>query len=153
MFSNHTQRPALSLLSRISMTGFLTCHSHGFLNQRNTKTPTGTSYQTMGTSSSRMLTSTEGTSLSLAAHPLALLLSWIGRNQGGIQTIGNIVKHTTHAGLRMNGDETGSTTFYVLECKNFWCSQNTRWQWGPCENFFCLDIIILCTFLKLSSCH
>lgn len=134
MFFKHTQTPALSLLSRISMTGFLTCHSHGFLNQRNTKTPTGISYQTVGTLSLRMLTSTEGTSLSLAPHPLAFLLSWIGGNQGGIQTIGNFVKRTTPAGLR-NGHETSSTTFYVLECKNFWCFQNTQWRWGPRENF------------------
>lgn len=143
MFFNHSQTPALSLPSRISMTGFLTCHSHGFLNQRNSKTLTGISYQTVGTLSLRMLTSTEATSWSLAAHPLAFLLSWIGRNQGGIQTIGNFVKHTTPAGLRKNGHETSSTTFYVLECKNFWCSQNTRWRWGPCENFIWFDIIIL----------
>jgi hypothetical protein len=135
------------------MTGFHTYHSYSFLNQRNTKILSGTPYQTVGASSLRMLTSTEGILLSLAAHPLAFLPLWIGRNQDGIQTIGNIVKHTTPVGLRVNCDETGSTTFYVLECKNFWCSQNTRWRWGLCENFICLDIIILFIFLKLSSCH
>lgn len=115
------------------MTGFLTYHNHGSLCRRNTKTPTGLCYRTMETLNLLMATSTEGTSLSLPANQLESLLSWIGHKRGGIQNTGSIVKHSTLAGTRTNGDEIGSTNFYAHECENFRCSQSTQWQWVRCE--------------------
>lgn len=133
MSFNRTRKPALSPLLRSSMTGFLLCHNCGFLDRKNTRTPIGICYQTPGTLSLLMRTSTELTSSSPPANLLAFLLSWIGGRRGGIQVTGNIVKHSTPAGPRMNGDENGLTNFYAHECENLSFFQNTQWQWGPFE--------------------
>lgn len=138
MSFNRIRKPALSPPLGSSMTGFLLCHNCGFLYRKNTKIPIGICYQTMGTLSLLTRTSTEPTSLSLPANLLAFLLSWIGRKRGGIQAIGNIVKHSTPAGPRMNGDENGLTNFYAHECENLRFFQNTQWQWGPFELLICL---------------
>lgn len=83
------------------MTGFLLCHNYGFLYRKNTKIPIGICYRTAGTLGLLMRTSTELTSLSPLANLLTFLLSWTGARQGGIQVIGNIVKHSTPAAPRM----------------------------------------------------
>lgn len=111
MFFNHTRKLGLSSPSRISTTGFPTYHNHGFLLRRNTTTPIGLCYRTVGSLNLLMATSTEGTSSSLPANQLESLLSWTGPKRDGIQTTGSTVRHSTLVGTRTSGGETGSTTF------------------------------------------
>lgn len=134
MFFNHTRKLGLSSPSRISTTGFPTYHSYGFLLRRNTTTPIGLCYRTVGSLNLLMATSTEGTSLSLPTNQLESLLSWTGHKRDGIQTTGSTVRHSTLVGTRTSGDETGSTTFLVHACENSRSSQSIQWQWARCKS-------------------